>query len=128
MVKIIKLPPANGLTGRYLTKRDHYNAYTLWRKSEGYKLWRNKQWKAQKGRCYYCKIDLRDRRTNVEHVLAQSFWGETKGKNMVISCPECNKTKGSSKASKELRNEISRFNHIKRHRKRSQKRKWERII
>lgn len=120
----IKLPPYNAVTGRSMTLKGHYDSYTLWRKSAGYKLWRNKQWKIQKGKCYYCKVSLAGRRTNVEHVVAQSRWGETVGKNMVIACPDCNKAKGSSKASRQLRNEVSRFNHVKRYRKRSQKKKW----
>ena len=83
-----------------MTKDGHYKAYILWRKSQGYKLWLKKQWKLQNGCCYYCHNSLIGMRHNVEHVIPQSRWGLTNNKNMVLSCPQCNKNKGSSMPSK----------------------------
>jgi len=114
MPKITRLPPANGLTGRYMTKQGHYDAYRAWRYGAGYKIWRDKQWQIQKGRCYYCKVSLRGRKTNVEHVVAQSRGGLTVRKNLVLSCPDCNKRKGSSEASAQLIKQVEFFNASKR--------------
>ncbi len=122
---ITKLPPFNSITGRYMTKKDHFKAYIVWRKSPSYIYWRSKQWKIQKGKCYYCKISLVGRVSNVEHVVAQRYWGETSTKNMVLSCAPCNKEKGIKKASKELRNNVSRNNFVKRRKKKSEKKKWQ---
>lgn len=100
----IKLPPYDAINGKYFTKEDHYKSYKIWRKSVGYNLWLKKQWKLQDGKCFYCKVSLREKIHNVEHIIPQSWWGETNAKNIVLSCQPCNKQKGSNLPAKKFRN------------------------
>jgi len=101
-MQYIKLPPADCVTGK---SYNNYAEYKLWRKSNGYKLWLKKQWNKQKGKCAYCKCDLRYVNQNVEHVMPQ--WLNTRfinsARNLVLSCQQCNKNKGGKIIGKKKR-------------------------
>jgi|GEM_PF-6711315 len=96
-MKATKLPPYDAVRLKHVDSDGSYKEYKLWRKSQEYIIWRNKQWKKQDGRCAYCRMSLIGKKTCVEHVLPQ--WLKTRninsGKNLVLACVECNKKKGS---------------------------------
>ena len=80
-----------------------YKDYLAWRKGPGYVLWRKRQWAKQNGLCYYCSVSLKNRRTNVEHVIPMSRGGTNKAKNLLLPCGPCNKEKGNRKPTKDER-------------------------
>lgn len=98
MGNIIKLPLFDAVKGSYVDNTGSYKEYQLWRKSESYKLWLKKQWKRQDGKCAYCRCELRGIRHNVDHILPQILKTRNinSSKNLVLSCPQCNKRKGST--------------------------------
>jgi hypothetical protein len=51
--------------------------------------------------CEYCQLTQADSgfTFHVEHVIAEKHGGETIAENLCLSCPECNKFKGSDVAS-----------------------------
>jgi 5-methylcytosine-specific restriction endonuclease McrA len=52
-----------------------------------------RQYKAQKGKCHYCKCKVGDK-FHVDHVIPLSRGGSNWPENLVISCPPCNQSKG----------------------------------
>lgn len=89
----IKLPPASGITNKSVNQ---YAEYKIWRKSPGYKKWLSRQWAKQDAKCFYCKCSLKGRQHNVEHIVPQRINSSStnKARNLVLSCPPCNKSKG----------------------------------
>jgi 5-methylcytosine-specific restriction endonuclease McrA len=53
-----------------------------------------RQYKAQKGRCYYCGVKVDDT-YHVDHVIPLSRGGANGPENLVIACPACNVSKGN---------------------------------
>lgn len=51
-----------------------------------------RQYRAQKGRCYYCNQPLGDA-YHVDHVIPLSRGGSNSPENIVIACPTCNLSK-----------------------------------
>jgi len=51
------------------------------------------QYKAQKGKCYYCAAKVGDT-YHVDHVIPLSRGGSNSPENLVIACPPCNLSKG----------------------------------
>lgn len=51
-----------------------------------------RQYKAQKGQCYYCRCDVGDS-YHVDHVIPLSRGGSNNPDNLVIACPTCNVSK-----------------------------------
>jgi 5-methylcytosine-specific restriction endonuclease McrA len=51
-----------------------------------------RQYKAQKGRCYYCGVKV-GQDYHVDHVIPLSRGGSNGPENIVISCPFCNQSK-----------------------------------
>lgn len=87
-----------------------WREYQELRKTEAFKKWWKRQYARQHALCYYCKITLKDKRVNVEHIIPMSKGGTNKYKNLVLSCAPCNKEKGSkmlpAKRRKILRREL----------------------
>lgn len=85
------------------TTREFYR----WKKTDKYKDWRKRQFGRQRGLCFYCDKSLIGVRTNVEHINPRSRGGKNSLRNLVLSCWECNKNKGSkplsSKAKRDFR-------------------------
>ena len=54
-----------------------------------------KLYKEQKGKCYYCGCSLKEEGYHIEHMMPLSRGGEHSLKNVVLSCPTCNFSKGS---------------------------------
>jgi hypothetical protein len=52
------------------------------------------QYKNQKGRCWWCNIKLREK-YHLDHCVPLSRGGLHDRRNIVISCPKCNLTKGN---------------------------------
>lgn len=92
-MKVIHLPPANGLTGK---SENIYAEYAILRKhSSDFQIWFKRTYAKQNAKCFYCRISLKGRRTNVEHIIPKSRGGTNNPSNLVISCAPCNKQKGS---------------------------------
>lgn len=53
-----------------------------------------RQYKAQKGRCYYCKVKV-GKTYQVDHVIPLSRDGSNGPENIVIACVHCNESKGA---------------------------------
>lgn len=53
-----------------------------------------RQYRAQKGRCYYCQQQLGDT-YHVDHVIPISRGGSNGPENIVIACPACNLSKAN---------------------------------
>lgn len=107
MYTVTKLPAYDGIKERYYNSGS-YVEYKKWRKSKGYLLWRRRQWARQSGQCYYCRISLRKVRVNVEHISPQRTKTRlvNDAKNLVLSCSDCNKAKGSKVLSKKLKKDL----------------------
>lgn len=91
--RTIKLPPGSGITGK---SSNPYKEYVTLRKhSPDFNSWVKRTYGKQGAKCFYCSCDLSKIRINVEHVIPLSRGGLTNSNNMVISCAECNKQKGS---------------------------------
>lgn len=104
--KRIVLPPASGITGRFLEPSGEYRNFRLWKRTEGYKKWRSNQWHKQRGLCAYCDTNLTKTKVNIEHVTPMSKGGKTIAKNLVLSCWQCNKNKGSVPLSRKQHTEL----------------------
>ena len=52
-----------------------------------------KQYRAQKGKCYYCHIEVGDR-YHIDHVIPLARGGSDGAENIVVACPTCNLQKG----------------------------------
>jgi len=50
------------------------------------------QFKMQKGRCWHCQKEL-NRNYHIDHLIPLSRGGSNDARNIVISCPECNRSK-----------------------------------
>jgi len=53
----------------------------------------SKQYRAQKGKCYYCGREV-GKNYHVDHIIPLSRGGTNDPSNLVIACPECNVRKG----------------------------------
>lgn len=53
-----------------------------------------KQYDAQKGKCYYCGVKVGDT-YHVDHVIPLARGGSNGPENLVIACPRCNTSKGA---------------------------------
>lgn len=49
----------------------------------------------QKGRCAYCRSEMKCRDTTADHVKPRSLGGATVKDNIVAACGSCNRAKGS---------------------------------
>lgn len=87
--------------------------YNQWRKTPACKRWRRKQWARQAGLCFYCTVDLRDIKVNIEHVIPRSKGGTNDKKNLVLACSSCNKDKGSSKPDDTIITEAKKLSKVK---------------
>lgn len=105
---ILKLKKQPKKKQRYFNSHATYVEYQELRKTDRFKLWWRRQYAQQGALCYYCKVDLRTVRVNVEHVVPMSKGGSNKYKNMVLSCSSCNKEKGSSMLPSKLRKSLRR--------------------
>lgn len=64
-----------------------------------YLIWlRNVALVEQRGKCFYCSLDLEKSKATADHVVPRSLGGKTQQGNIVASCRECNSRKGSSDA------------------------------
>jgi len=50
----------------------------------------------QAGRCWYCTRTISFHLATVDHIQPLSKGGTNKMQNLVMACPDCNKTKGST--------------------------------
>lgn len=89
-----RVPYGNTATNRWL---ETHREFLRWKKTPGYKKWRQAQFTKQLGLCYYCDVSLRTVRVNVEHVIPKSKGGSNYRTNLVLACSSCNKAKGSTK-------------------------------
>ncbi|MCY3917742.1 MAG: HNH endonuclease signature motif containing protein [Chloroflexi bacterium] len=46
------------------------------------------------GRCEWCDVDLVDAEFELDHVLSLKQGGANEARNLVLSCPDCNRRKG----------------------------------
>lgn len=53
-------------------------------------------WAREKGKCFYCGIVLSWDAKTIDHVIPKSKGGPHRAWNLVISCHDCNKTKGDT--------------------------------
>lgn len=83
----------------YRTQRTSID-YARWRKSADYQKWRRLQYRKQSGLCYYCDVPLSGKKENVEHIMPRSKGGTNNWRNLVLSCWECNKSKGGKPLSR----------------------------
>lgn len=93
-----KLKPRNQRTKFYTTKHlwvEKTKEYYRWKKTDNYQEWRKRQFALQSGLCYYCDIDLKDTKTNVEHIIPRSRGGTNHKNNLVLACWECNQGKSN---------------------------------
>jgi 5-methylcytosine-specific restriction endonuclease McrA len=51
-------------------------------------------WEKQRGKCFYCKVDISLSDATLDHKLARSKGGENKLSNLVVACRFCNHEKG----------------------------------
>ena len=79
-----------------------------WKKTDDYKKWRKRQFAAQNAECYYCRKSLIGVKTNIEHITPKSRGGTNKLNNLVLSCWECNKIKGTKILSRKERKKYSK--------------------
>jgi len=59
-------------------------------------------WERARGRCEYCRLHQDDAdflTFHVEHIIAEQHGGSNAVSNLCLSCPECNRFKGSDLAS-----------------------------
>lgn len=49
--------------------------------------------KAQRGRCAYCRVDIRKLKYHVDHITALSRGGSNYRRNLQLTCPTCNLSK-----------------------------------
>lgn len=52
--------------------------------------------KAQRGRCAYCRVDIRKLKYHVDHITALSRGGSNHPRNLQLTCPTCNLSKHAS--------------------------------
>lgn len=72
-------------------KRD---AFERKKKTDAFKRWRTYQYRTkQKGRCYYCNRPIRGVWVT-DHVIPLFRGGTSAYANLVVTCWQCNKTKG----------------------------------
>lgn len=110
-----KLPAYDAVNHKYIDPSGSYQEYKIWRKGEGYKVWLRKQWRIQNGRCAYCRISLHGKRHVVEHIIPQHTQGKyvNQGKNLVLSCSDCNKRKGGKILKKSNRSKIKQYEGVR---------------
>ena len=60
-------------------------------------MWKKEQYTCQEKKCAWCKkfIKLYDLRTHIDHVKPLIFDGDNSLDNLVITCADCNKNKGT---------------------------------
>jgi len=100
--KVSKLKKKDKTRGR-IDSTKTWNEYQELRKTKEFKMWWWEQRERQTGLCYYCLTDLGEAVINVEHIRPMSAGGTNDYNNMVLSCRECNKNKGSRVLSKQER-------------------------
>jgi 5-methylcytosine-specific restriction endonuclease McrA len=93
MSKRIPVPGYTPPNKRYL--------YSKIRGKDSFKLWKAGQLKLQHDLCFYCHRLIELKGANTEHVIPLSKGGSNKKSNLVVSCGNCNKNKGSHLYSKE---------------------------
>jgi 5-methylcytosine-specific restriction endonuclease McrA len=83
-----------GRSNRHLTRLYSRRRYATKRAAEGTHTPADisGQYEAQKGRCYYCNINVGDK-YHVDHVIPLSRGGSNGPENLVIACPSCNMRK-----------------------------------
>lgn len=71
-----------------------HKEYLRWRKTDGFRRWRHKQFLKQGGTCYYCDNPIFGGvRENVDHVIPKVAGGSNHPSNLVLACARCNKEK-----------------------------------
>lgn len=78
--------------------------FNRWRNSEEGKLWKQQQYKIQKGLCAICRQPIEFKGSHIDHKKPLSKYPHLvlELKNLRITCPECNTSKGST--SMDIRN------------------------
>jgi 5-methylcytosine-specific restriction endonuclease McrA len=73
--------------------------FNHWRDSEEGKLWKQKQYLAQHGRCAdtKCRKPIQLKGSHIDHILPLSRFPHLAldTKNLRITCPDCNRTKSN---------------------------------
>lgn len=72
-----------------------HREFLRWKKSNDFQIWKHDQFLKQGGTCYYCDTPLNGVRQNVEHIVPKSKGGTNHKSNLVLSCSDCNKDKGT---------------------------------
>ena len=60
--------------------------------------------------CFYCGLDIKDRRVHYDHFIPWSFMYGTDVWNLVVSCPDCNRSKSDMLASRQYVEKLLRRN------------------
>lgn len=79
-----------------------------------YKLDREKMWKDQGERCYYCKTKIARNALTFDHVIPISEIGYHSLENCVVACNDCNQDKANKKDwtySEPVRSEMDQIVH-----------------
>ncbi|KST67613.1 HNH endonuclease [Mastigocoleus testarum] len=71
--------------------------FNRWRKSHEGKLWKQQQYKIQKGLCAICRQPIEFKGSHIDHKQPLSKYPQLalEPKNLRITCPDCNVSKGS---------------------------------
>ena len=71
--------------------------FNRWRNSEEGKLWKQEQYKIQKGFCAICRQPIEFKGSHIDHKKPLSNYPHLvlEPKNLRITCPDCNTSKGS---------------------------------
>lgn len=71
--------------------------FSRWRNSQEGKLWKQQQYKIQKGLCAICGQPIEFKGSHIDHKqpLSKYPYLALELKNLRITCPDCNTSKGS---------------------------------
>ena len=71
--------------------------FNRWRDSQEGKLWKQKQYKIQKGLCVICRQPIQLKCSHIDHKQPLSKYPHLalEPKNLRITCPDCNTSKGN---------------------------------
>ncbi|MBE9118633.1 HNH endonuclease [Lusitaniella coriacea LEGE 07157] len=71
--------------------------FNRWRNSQSGKLWKQQKYQAQNGRCVICGESIQLKGSHIDHKrpLSQYPHLALDTRNLRITCPECNTSKGN---------------------------------
>lgn len=108
VIKLKKKKPKVKNRNTWVSSSFVYKEYQQLRTTDKFKIWWKRQYARQHALCYYCKKDLRICRVNVEHIVPMSKGGTNNYRNLVLSCSNCNRLKGSQLLTKKERHLLRR--------------------